>query len=477
MTKEEFISKLKRKIGMLKKSEIDDIISEYEGYIDEKMASGMTEKEAVKSLGDIDEIAKDLRSAYKLDDDYSDYTAKDVLDIVVDKIMYGVDVIIKTFEDKTPKDIIKLLIKTAILLIFIRLFKIPVDIVLDIAYDTFDLLGTTLGDFFFHVLKFMVNIIYFILAVVFFCKTFKDKILDENIIEEVKIEKDKKVNETKKEEVVKKENKCKNDCDENQKKERKTNKGFLDVCAEIVIAFIKFIVFWICIGNIFYVVAMASLVLIMIYLIINGVAYYGALLIFIALLSIGTNFLELFLRFIFDYKQKALKFIGTLIGSLIIGGAGIGILSIEVAKTTVKEINSKEIEQTVETQITMNENTVIDEYINEYIVDESLENKIKVETIGHARYVELEAKLKNKTEKGFEVYKYDYTYNWNNKSFDALIKDLKKKQVYGFNDHYIIKVYTSSKNIEKLKENAEKFKKSDEKNMCDSSIGTIGGCK
>ena len=52
MTKEEFITKLRNKIGMLEKSEIDDIISEYEGFIDEKMASGMSEKEAVKSMVD-----------------------------------------------------------------------------------------------------------------------------------------------------------------------------------------------------------------------------------------------------------------------------------------------------------------------------------------------------------------------------------------------------------------------------------------
>ena len=65
MNKQEFLEKLKKKISMLEQSEIDDIISEYEGFIDEKVSSGMSEKDAVKSLGNIDEIAKDLKHAYK----------------------------------------------------------------------------------------------------------------------------------------------------------------------------------------------------------------------------------------------------------------------------------------------------------------------------------------------------------------------------------------------------------------------------
>ena len=109
MTKDEFINKLKSKIGMLDKSEIDDIVSEYEGFIDEKMASGMSEKEAVKSLGNVDEIAKDLKSAYKLDSDES--AAKNIIEVAIEKMMNAIDVVIKSFENKSASDVIKMIIK------------------------------------------------------------------------------------------------------------------------------------------------------------------------------------------------------------------------------------------------------------------------------------------------------------------------------------------------------------------------------
>ena len=59
MNKEEFLNKLRRELDVLEDSEIDDIISEYEGYIEEKVSRGLTEEEAVKELG---EFMKDKKT-------------------------------------------------------------------------------------------------------------------------------------------------------------------------------------------------------------------------------------------------------------------------------------------------------------------------------------------------------------------------------------------------------------------------------
>ena len=64
MNKEEFLNKLRRELDVLEDSEIDDIISEYEGYIEEKVSRGLTEEEAVKELGDFKEIVEDLKAKY-----------------------------------------------------------------------------------------------------------------------------------------------------------------------------------------------------------------------------------------------------------------------------------------------------------------------------------------------------------------------------------------------------------------------------
>ena len=54
MTKEEFINKLKDKLSILNEDEVEDIINEYSEHIDEKIKSGVSEKEATNEFGDID---------------------------------------------------------------------------------------------------------------------------------------------------------------------------------------------------------------------------------------------------------------------------------------------------------------------------------------------------------------------------------------------------------------------------------------
>ena len=48
MNKKEFLKKLSKRLEILEDKEIEDIISEYEGYIDEKVNRGLSEEEAVK---------------------------------------------------------------------------------------------------------------------------------------------------------------------------------------------------------------------------------------------------------------------------------------------------------------------------------------------------------------------------------------------------------------------------------------------
>jgi len=60
MKKKEFLNALRKKLEILESSEVDDIITEYSGYIDEKMESGVSEENAVEAFGNLDELANDL---------------------------------------------------------------------------------------------------------------------------------------------------------------------------------------------------------------------------------------------------------------------------------------------------------------------------------------------------------------------------------------------------------------------------------
>ena len=64
MTKNEFIAKLEKKLHLISEKERTDILTEYSAYINDKMADGTSEEEAVAGFGDVDELAKEILEAY-----------------------------------------------------------------------------------------------------------------------------------------------------------------------------------------------------------------------------------------------------------------------------------------------------------------------------------------------------------------------------------------------------------------------------
>ena len=70
MNKKEFLDELEKKIRVLDKKEISDILDEYSQHIDMRMESGLSEDEAIKDFGDMDELAAEILEAYHVDPEY-----------------------------------------------------------------------------------------------------------------------------------------------------------------------------------------------------------------------------------------------------------------------------------------------------------------------------------------------------------------------------------------------------------------------
>lgn len=70
MTKAEFLAYLEKRLQVINQKEREDLLAEYAQHIDMKMASGMSEEEAVKDFGDVHELADELLEAYNINPDY-----------------------------------------------------------------------------------------------------------------------------------------------------------------------------------------------------------------------------------------------------------------------------------------------------------------------------------------------------------------------------------------------------------------------
>lgn len=66
MNKKQFLESLRKELNILKESEIDDILLEYEQHLDEQIHAGRSEEEAVANFGDVQELAREILDAYQL---------------------------------------------------------------------------------------------------------------------------------------------------------------------------------------------------------------------------------------------------------------------------------------------------------------------------------------------------------------------------------------------------------------------------
>lgn len=103
MSKDKFLRDLEKKLSILSEEERKETIDEYRDIIEEKVKHGKKESEAVKEFGSIDELAKEILNAYKINPDYNRNNtgdkAKDFVDGAEEIIRKGAKKISKVTDD------------------------------------------------------------------------------------------------------------------------------------------------------------------------------------------------------------------------------------------------------------------------------------------------------------------------------------------------------------------------------------------
>ncbi|MBR1736701.1 MAG: DUF1700 domain-containing protein [Firmicutes bacterium] len=119
MTKAELMSLLDKRLSVLNETERDDIKQDFAMHIDMKMQEGLTEREAVATLGDIETVIEDTLLAYNIDPNYDRNTSSDIGQKIRQALNSefaqktgetfnkGIDVVHQAVKESSPADIIK----------------------------------------------------------------------------------------------------------------------------------------------------------------------------------------------------------------------------------------------------------------------------------------------------------------------------------------------------------------------------------
>ena len=126
MTKQEFLTRLKMKLSVLSTDEITDIIDEYSEIIDEKINEGKTEQQAVHDFGNVDELAREILKAYKIDDQFTEKEdwSRQLSSILNDVASFLTRIFGDLFEHMNERgfsNIISTIITAILLCIFLRI--------------------------------------------------------------------------------------------------------------------------------------------------------------------------------------------------------------------------------------------------------------------------------------------------------------------------------------------------------------------
>lgn len=444
MKKDEFLNKLRKKLEILEEAEVNDILTEYEGYIDEKMAGGSSEEEAVESFGSVDELAEELLRAYKVKIKKND----DPIGTFANKVLNVIDKLINDLSKMSPQEILRFILEIVLLVFCIFLCHIPVSMLVSLGGNVFGILSSPLNRIFFSIWRFVLEFAYFILAIVVFVRIFDRRYLKKDVSFSKKV--------PLKEKKVKKSQELKEEAVVALPARKSSITAISELIVKICVFFLKFLAICILFGVSMYLIGMGVVLAICVYLLIQGVTYFGFYLVMLSLFWLGVIFFQLLFNFVLDRKNKGMQLAISLIISFTLLGVGCGIATFEVANTEFINSPPDDIQiEVLDEELVMDEDTIFIGNISDYQVDNSLEN-----VLVQYKYYPLGNKMET------DIYKDDsFVYlNWSlekiylkNELLNHIVEDLKNKTVYNYYIEPTIVITANEENIARIKKNRQKY--------------------
>jgi len=365
-----------------------------------------------------------------------------------------VDRSIRMVTSMNARSLIKFVLEIGILLLLIVLMRWPFQYIFNAGSNIF----TQIDNRYFDVLrafwKFLIDIVYLVVAVVSFVYIYKVRFLDAfEGIEVKETLKKKKVEEKEDQSTV-----VKSEVKEVKKVEkRNVDFGIFRFLGKVVLFFVKCFVAFCTLFIVFFFLCSVAGVVVSISWMFEGVVFFGVLLFLLTLIAFLGMLIVVLYNFIFNrktaWKKILVVFLITLIGFGI--SAGVGFLEFKEfsvntecgsALTSDMEVKEFEMRDNLAVQVSNGPRT--------YIVDNSLGNMIRVEVRYSKKYSEVHIEergddvLVHRVDKGIsfkDIYK-------------IFLHDLKRKELRGnYRDAFgdCVTIYASRENMDKLQQNWE----------------------
>ncbi len=368
------------------------------------------------------------------------------------------------FKSMPPKDLSKCIVELLILFFVLLVFKIPFEYINDLGKSIFANFGP-ISNIFMSLWNFIINIIYLVLFIVVFVYIFKSRYLDNYKFVESEVNEKKVTNNSEEKKEVNKEI-------EKQKDENKKSYVVFDVLGNIFNFFAKLCLIFFVMPFIGTYLGLFSALIVTIILLAKGVIYISVLLGIISGIIVNSVIIEIVANIIFNKKINFKRILILFLASIAGIGMSFGIGVFEIASTKfISGAPKSEILITEKKELDFNDKMYIQYYYDdvEYVVDESLKNKIIINTTYYKDYVEPNIYV---SDNEIHLSEYFNEYEYLNRTIELLIDNLQDKRIYDYRklQNVKTKVVTSKANIETMKKNRDKINQQSNNNYNDSML-------
>ena len=437
MTKKKFLSELEKKLSVLDDSEIQDIINEYRDIIDEKVKHGKTEKEAIEDFGSLDDLVKEILSAYKINPNYKD-VHKDEFEASAKKLGEDFDDFIKKGAEKASKVtkkvmdqvreneqeftiefIFELLFKAIAALLLCVVATIPMTIIKELVESLLRMFVSPLSNILIFLFEFVLGILFLILCGFIFVAMFKQYVTPNKKKEEKK-EIDKKGNMKEK---------------EIKKKEKVVKRSEHDALGTLIITIMKVaVIFFILLPIWMMEFGIGICLVFLLAAMIKGIFFVGPLFLCAGGICLLSEISSIIYRMIFTEKKP--HFYGILIGLvfLVIGT----FLTIDLVMNFdyIKEAPSGYDKKNYTETLEIDANTVVDyDYHMKYqtkIDNTMADHQIKVEVLYYEDIYQVPMVIKENEDHEITVALEDNKRTNFKFHYQMLIDDLRKNQLHDY---------------------------------------------
>lgn len=423
-----------------------------------KWESGQTYPEMDKLLAmckifkcSLDDLTNDEITDVKIEE-----KKKGNLNTLVDSIL---DFISKTFElwkRMSRSEILKCILFMILLSFVLIIFRFPFSLLEEKIGIILHYCGSgVIVKIISEIVSFIIDVAYFAIYIILYVYIFRMTYLENEKYQNREIVQ----KEEQKEEIPKQEEKINESKPKKQRMEKVYHSGdaFLHFLSSAFLVCLKIFVIFCSIPIIFLLFGLCMGLGVTIFLLFKKVCFISLIIGIPFSILLVILVLHLIFHFIIGKKLNEKRFFITFLIALIGLGISFGLLLSDIS--SISYVNKAPVNEEIETVTKiypMEENLQF--YFGdtaEYIVDETLENQIKVEVEHYKEYTEVFLPP--------EMYSSHVLIETDNITaiLDRVIKDLSKRKLYNYEELHTaqIRIYGSSVNIEKLKDNYEKERK------------------